>query len=245
VTFAAALVHILTALGALCALLAMEAIGLRAWESMFGWLGVALFIDGVDGAFARLVSVNARLPRFSGERLDIVTDYLTYVFVPTVALLEGGLLEGRLGEVLAAAILLSSLYHFSDLNSKTHDLAFVGFPAIWNIVAFYLFVFGATVPGAAAVIVLCVGLTFVPIKCVHPLRVVAMRPLTLAMTTLWAVAGIAALWSGFGVAPWLAKAALLMAAAYFIGLSLAWSLIRRTHEGEGADFKGSHAHHDR
>src|SRR5262249_57305159 len=93
------------------------------------------------GTFARMVDVNARLPRFSGDRLDLLVDYLTYVFVPTVALLQAGYLHGGFGLVLASLILLSSLYHFSDTESKTEDYSFVGFPAIWNIVAFYIFAF--------------------------------------------------------------------------------------------------------
>jgi phosphatidylcholine synthase len=227
VKFAAGLVHLFTALGAVCALLAVEAIGERAWESLFVWLGVALVIDGIDGTFARLAAVKERVPRFSGEVLDLVVDYLTYVFVPTLALLEAGFLAGRLGEVLAAAILVSSLYHFSDLESKAEDFNFIGFPAIWNIVAFYLFVFEAAPSTAAAVVAICVALTFVPMKWVHPFRVVALRPLTLAMTGIWTIAAIAGVWSGLSAVPWSAKAALLAAAAYVVALSLAWSRFRR------------------
>jgi len=221
--FAAALVHVLTALGAVCALLAAQAISERAWEALFLWLGAALVIDGIDGVLARLVGVKERLPRFSGEHLDLVVDYLTYVFVPTVALIEAGFLSGSLGTVLASAILVSSLYHFADLGSKTEDLCFVGFPAIWNIVAFYLFVFTASAPVAAAVIGVSIALTFVPIKCVHPIRVVPLRALTLAMTGLWTAAALAAIWSGLAEAPLLAKAALLLVAVYLIALSVLWS----------------------
>jgi phosphatidylcholine synthase len=223
VRLAAALVHIFTALGAVCALFAIDALGDRDWERTFLWLGIAFIIDGIDGTFARLVHVKERLPRFSGEILDLVVDYLTYVLVPVLALIAAGKLAGALGTCLAAAILLSSLYHFADLKNKADDLNFVGFPAVWNIVAFYLFVFDAGEAVTAAVTAVSVALTFVPMKWVHPLRVVALRPLTLALTLAWSLAAVAVVWTGFAAAPWLARAVLGMVAAYVIGLSLAWS----------------------
>jgi phosphatidylcholine synthase len=225
---AAALVHTLTALGAVCAFFALEAVGEKDWEGLFAWLGVALLIDGLDGPLARLVGVRDHLPRFSGERLDLVVDFLTYVFVPAVALVEAHLLEGALGELLAAAILVSSLYHFSDLKSKAGDNAFVGFPAVWNLVAFYLFAFGAGVAATSAVVALCIALTFVPTRWVHPIRVRPARPLTIALMSIWAVAAVTIVHTGFGAAPWAAKAALAAVAAYAILLPFVWP---RTAEG--------------
>ena len=99
---------------------------------------------------ARKAKVQLWLPRFSGDRLDLVIDYLTYVFVPALALLQAGFLQGAWGLVLAALILLSSLFHFSDTESKADDYSFVGFPAIWNLVAFYVFAFALPPTAAAA-----------------------------------------------------------------------------------------------
>src|SRR5689334_16144669 len=70
----AALVHVFTALGIVCALLATRAVLSGAWEAMFAWLGLALIIDGVDGTFARMADTSGKLPRFSGDRLDLVID---------------------------------------------------------------------------------------------------------------------------------------------------------------------------
>ena len=52
---------------------------------MFVLLGVALFVDGIDGMFARQLDVPARLPRWSGDVLDLVVDFVTYVLVPAFA----------------------------------------------------------------------------------------------------------------------------------------------------------------
>jgi len=218
---AAAGVHLFTGLGALCALMAALAIAEAAWERVFLWLGVAFLIDGVDGHLARRLHVTERLPRFSGERLDLVIDYLTYVFIPVLALRAGGFLPGGIGLALGGLIVLSSLYHFADVESKADDHRFVGFPAVWNVVAFYLFAFAATPLVAGAVIIVCVVLTFIPFKWVHPLRVRALRPVTLAFTALWAVAAVATVLVGFPALPGL-KAVLFIVAVYGAALAVLW-----------------------
>lgn len=222
---AAAGAHLFTALGAVCGLLAALAAFDGAWERMFAWLGVALIIDGIDGLFARLTKVGERLPRFSGERLDLVVDYVTYVFVPALALVRAGFLEGVVGLVFAAAILLSSLFHFADLASKGDDYSFIGFPAVWNLVAFYLFAFAAAQWATYATVGACIALTFVPMRWVHPLRVVRLRLPTLAVTLLWAVAAVATVRRGFPAGGW-SEIVLAGAAAYLIALALNRSLKR-------------------
>jgi phosphatidylcholine synthase len=219
----AALVHLFTASGAVCGLFAMHAVGSSAWEAVFAWLGAALLIDGLDGTLARRVDAAGRLPRFSGERLDLVVDYLTYVFVPAAALWR--FLGGAPGAILAALILLSSLYHFADTRSKDHDHCFVGFPAIWNIVAFYIFALGLPRPVATLIALTGVGLTFVPLRWAHPLRTARLLPLTILIVLIWAVAAVATVLRGFPASPSLA-AVLLLAAVYALGLALLHSTVR-------------------
>lgn len=222
--WAAASVHVFTALGIICALFAIHAVLDRAYETAFVWLGIALIIDGVDGAFARALEVKRRLPRFSGEQLDLVVDYVTYVFVPTLALQLSGYLTGVWGGVLAGLILLSSLFHFSDLGSKADDHCFVGFPAIWNIVAFYIFAFAMSAAAVSALVLICVALTFVPMRWLHPMRVVALRRLNVVMSLLWAVAAIWTVVVGFPASP-AAMATLGLVAIYGIGLAVLWPLL--------------------
>ena len=121
--------------------------------------------------------------------------------------------------VLAGLILVSSLFHFSDTQSKADDYSFVGFPAIWNLVAFYVFAFGLSPPATALLVTACVLLTFVPLKWVHPLRTSTLRPVTAVAVALGALAGAHILWSGFPAGPW-AQAALLLAAGYGLGLTV-------------------------
>jgi phosphatidylcholine synthase len=216
---AAASVHLFTALGAVCGLFAALAAFDGAWERMFIWLGVALVIDGIDGTFARMAHVEERLPRFSGERLDLVVDYVTYVFVPALALLRAGYLTGTWGLVIAALILLSSLYHFSDLASKGEDYSFIGFPAIWNVVALYVFVLSPPAWLTYTLLIALVLLTFVPMPWVHPMRVKRLQAVTLGVTGAWAVAAIAAVWHGFPAPLW-TQIVLVAAALYLSGLTV-------------------------
>ena len=88
------LVHLLTATGAVLAMLAMlEAVKLD-WAMMFFWLVVAFGVDGIDGPLARATGVKENAPRIDGVLLDLIIDYLTNVFIPAFALFTSGLLPG-------------------------------------------------------------------------------------------------------------------------------------------------------
>ena len=215
-------VHLLTAIGAALALLALHAAHRGDWQTMFVWLGIALLIDAIDGPLARRFNVKTVLPRFSGERLDLIVDYLTFVAIPAFVLTETDILPEPFRLVAAIAILLSGLFHFSDVHSKTEEGYFVGFPAIWNIVLLYLFVLGLPPYVALAVVVCLVALTFVPILYVHPFRVKRLRLLTGLVVLGWAaIAGVAIL-NHFPSELWI-KIAFLAAAAYCAAVGL-WGL---------------------
>src|SRR6266404_5224802 len=93
---AAFLVHLLTASGAALALLALHAAVQARWTAMFLWLALALVVDAVDGPLARRLDVGRVLPRWSGDTLDLVVDFVTYVFVPAYAIVASGLLPAAL-----------------------------------------------------------------------------------------------------------------------------------------------------
>jgi len=222
----AASIHILTAIGAVLALLALRAAHQADWQMMFVWLGIALIVDAVDGPLARLFDVKAVLPRFSGERLDLIVDYLTYVAIPAFVLTETDLLPEAVRLPAAIAILLSGLFHVSDVHSKTEEGFFVGFPAIWNIVLLYLFVLGLPPMVALAVVGGLVLLTFVPILYVHPFRVVRLRILTGLVTLAWMVVAAVAVANPLPSALWV-QITLLAVAAYFAAIGMSRSLRRR------------------
>jgi phosphatidylcholine synthase len=217
--FAAFGVHVFTACGAGLALMAMLAAVERRWTLMFVWLGVALIVDAIDGTFARLLRVRELAPRWSGDVLDLVVDILTYVFVPAYALMTADILPAALSTWLALAIVVTAALYFADTRMKSADNCFIGFPAIWNIAAFYLFVLRPP-PWVAAgfVVALCV-LTFVPLPFVHPFRVVRLRAVNLSM--LGIAGALAILVLAYNLAPpsW-AAVALCLVAVYFIAVGL-------------------------
>lgn len=219
----AASVHMFTALGAVCGLFATLAIFDHAPERLFFWLGVALVIDGIDGTFARSARVKERLPRFSGETLDLVVDYVTYVFVPVLALLAWRHLDGPVGLLLASGILLSSLYHFADTMSKNAENCFVGFPAVWNIVAFFIFALALPPLATAAIVMLAIAGTFIPMPWIHPLRVERWRPANIIGTAAASAAGVYTIATGFPAKP-LAAWILAVMAIYTVALSIYWYL---------------------
>jgi phosphatidylcholine synthase len=212
-------VHILTACGAALALLALLAASHGDWPRMLLCLGVALVVDAIDGPLARAANVAAVLPRWSGETLDLVVDYTTYVFVPAYAVAAAGLMPDELALPAAVAIAITGTLYFANRDMKTDDNFFRGFPAVWNFVVFYLLLLRPAPAVAAAAVALFAILTFVPMRFVHPFRVRRMRPVTVALLTLWAVLGLVALKQGLAPAPWV-SAALCLIAVYFALIGL-------------------------
>ena len=212
-------VHIFTASGAALGLLALIAAVEGNWTWMFWWLGVALAVDALDGPLARRLRVAERLPQWSGDSLDFVIDFVTYVFVPAYAIAAGGLLPAVAAIPLGALIVMSGALYFADRRMKMEYNYFRGFPVLWNAAAFYLFLLKpAPWIGAAGVAILLL-LTFVPLRFLHPVRVARWRYLNMTLLVLWAVLGAAALMQNLNPAPWI-TAGLCVTGIYFFAVGL-------------------------
>jgi phosphatidylcholine synthase len=133
-------VHLLTASGSFLAFLSLVAASEQRWTAMFWWLGLALFVDGIDGPIARRLQVKEVLPTWSGELLDNIIDYVTYVLIPAFALYQRGFMGEGLSFLSAAIIVVSSAIYYADTGMKTKENFFKGFPVVWNMVVFTLFV---------------------------------------------------------------------------------------------------------
>ena len=213
---AAFAVHIFTAMGAGIALLAMLEAVREHWASMFGWLGVALIIDAIDGPLARRLDVVRLQPNWSGEVLDLVVDFVTYVFVPAYAITASGMLLPVAAPILGIGIMVSGALYFADRRMKASDNHFRGFPALWNVAAFYLFLLHLPPALSTLGIAILIALTFAPFHVVHPIRVVRLRWLTLWLMAIGAGLAIYTLACDFNVgAP--IVAGLCAIAAYIIG----------------------------
>lgn len=215
------LVHLFTASGVVLALLALAAIDDEAWGLALLWLLVALAIDGVDGSLARWARVKVKAPRIDGDALDLVIDYLNYVFLPTIFIWRAGLVPEPLALWLGAAILVSSLYIFARTDMKTSDGYFRGFPALWNLVAFYLFIVQPGQVAGALIVGVLVALTFAPVHFVHPFRVRDYGVWLPMLALAWAFSTLALIWPDWTASArqaWLTAS--IATAAALLGLGL-------------------------
>jgi len=218
-------VHVLTALGAGVALIAMLEAVREHWAAMFWWLGVALVIDGVDGPIARRLDVVRLQPNWSGEVLDLVVAFTTSVFVPAYAITASGLLLPLAAPILGAGITVSGALYFADRRMKAEDNHFRGFPGLWNIAAFYLFLLHLPPALSSLGVAVLIALTFAPFHVIHPVRVVRLRWLTLLLIGVWTGLAVIALVNDFHVSP-LVTSGLCAIAAYVVGSDAAIRLIR-------------------
>ena len=212
-------VHVFTATGAALALLAIILATGGHWSAMFLCLGLALAVDGADGPLARAFDVQKLLPRWSGDTLDLVVDFTTYVFVPGFAISASGLLPQVLAIPAGIVVVVTGALYFADREMKTKDNYFRGFPAVWNLAAFYLYLLEPPEWVAATGVAVLAGLSFAPIKFLHPLRVAHWRNFNIALLALWAVlALVAVVWD---LAPGIyVTVPLCLIALYFFAVGL-------------------------
>jgi phosphatidylcholine synthase len=222
---AAFCVHIFTALGAGLALFALLEAVREHWALMFAWLGIALLIDALDGPIARRLNVARLQPNWSGDVLDLVVDFVTYVFVPAYAITASGLLLPLAAPVLGAGIAVSGALYFADRRMKAADNHFRGFPGLWNIAAFYLFLLHLPPATSSLVVAVLIAATFAPFHVVHPVRVVRLRALTLSLIAVWAVLVIYAVARDFEVGA-VVTTGLCAIGAYVVGCDAAIRLVR-------------------
>ncbi|MBD3786573.1 MAG: CDP-alcohol phosphatidyltransferase family protein [Sphingomonadales bacterium] len=217
-------VHLLTASGAVLSMLAMLAAVEEKWSLMFLWLVVALIVDGIDGPLARRYQVKTNWPTYDGVLMDLIVDYLTYVFIPAYALFKSGLLPGWTGWLAIIAITYASVIYFADTRMKTKDNSFSGFPACWNMVVLVLF---ALEPGYWVILGVVLALSvamFVPLKFIHPTRTVRWRAVSLPMALAWTVfAGWAAL-VDFHPESW-AHWGLVITSVYLLGVGIVQQIV--------------------
>lgn len=187
-------VHFYTATGVVWAFAALHAILAGDVRAAFLWLYVAVVVDASDGVLARLAGVKQHLPQFDGAKLDDIVDYLTFVVVPVVLMVQTGLLAGALGLAAACAALLASAYRFCHADAKTPDHYFTGFPSYWNVVALYLYVFAPGPTAGATITLFLAALVFAPLRFLYPSRMTWLRGSTVGLGIVWgvAVAGVLA-----------------------------------------------------
>jgi phosphatidylcholine synthase len=220
----ALLVHLFTATGAVFAMLAMLAAVNREWDLMFLWLVIAFFVDGIDGPLARKYDVKKNAPEFDGVLLDLIIDYLTYVFIPAFALFESGLMDGWSGWVMIIIITFASAMYFCDSRMKTLDNSFQGFPGCWNMLVLVLFALKPEWWVSLILVTFLAVAMFLPLKFVHPVRTERWRGVTLPMALAWTFFAGWAAWVDFDPQSW-AHWGLVVTSIYLIFAGIAQQII--------------------
>ncbi len=224
ITQKALAVHLLTATGAVLAMLAMLAAVDEKWSLMFLWLVVAFFVDGIDGPLARRYDVKKNSPIFDGVLLDLIIDYLTYVFVPAYALFKSGLLPGWTGWFAIIIITFTSAMYFADSRMKTKDYSFSGFPGCWNMVVLVLFALQPNFWVSVSFVALLAAAMFVPVRFVHPMRTQRWRIITIPMALGWTFFAGWAAWVDFHPESW-AHYGLIITSVYLLSAGAIQQLI--------------------
>ena len=240
-------VHAFTTCGIVLGFLALVAVLKNDPVAAFMWLGLALFVDGIDGTLARKARVLEYTPNVDGRTLDNVIDFFTYVAVPALMVywfnmtpVDFIFAPQTWSLISAAAIMAVSCYTFANVGMKSDDYYFVGFPALWNIVVLYFFVIETGgMANLITVAVLCV-LTFIPVKFVHPLRVTDWREITIPMTVLWAALSLSLVFSAKDHSDWGTVEQIelwvwIAASVYFVAISLWRTFFKRSEENEAED----------
>jgi phosphatidylcholine synthase len=217
-------VHLLTATGAVWAMLALLEAVQRDWNAMFLWLVVALLVDGIDGPLARRFETKRFAPVFDGDLMDLVIDYLTYVFVPAYALFASGLLPGWTGWFAIIVITFASGLYFADTRMKTRDMSFSGFPGCWNMVVLTLFAWQPNFWVALVLVAALAVAMFLPVKFVHPVRTSRWKAVTLPMALAWVFFAAWAAIVEFHPESW-AQWGLTITSLYLLGAGAAQQLI--------------------
>ena len=220
----ALLVHFLTATGAVFAMLAMLAAVDLNWSMMFVWLVVAFFVDGIDGPLARRYDTKSNAPIFDGVLLDLIIDYLTYVFVPAYALFKSGLLPGWTGWFAIIVITFTSAMYFADNRMKTKDYSFQGFPGCWNMLILVMFALQPNFWVIVALVIILSAAMFFPVRFVHPVRTQRWRIVTLPMAIAWTLFAGWAAWVDFHPPSW-AHYGLMITSIYLLGAGAAQQIM--------------------
>jgi phosphatidylcholine synthase len=185
-------VHAYTALG-LVAAGVIAVLIVRGDADAFRWsfllMAAATIVDSTDGTLARKVRIKEVVPGFDGRRLDDIVDFLTYTFLPLLLIWRAGILPSG-QEAWLFLPLLASVYGFCQVQAKTDDGYFLGFPSLWNLVALYLYVmhFRGS-PQIAwvslAVVIVLALLTFVPIRHLYPSQPGLLNRVSMVAGVLW------------------------------------------------------------
>lgn len=217
-------VHLFTATGAVLAMLAMLAAVDGKWDLMFVWLVIAFIVDGIDGPLARKYDVKQYAPQYDGMVLDMIIDYLTYIFIPAFALFKSGLLPDWTGWICILVITYTSAMYMVDTRMKTKDNSFSGFPATWNMLILVIFAVEPNYWIILLLVIACAITMFTSLKFIHPVRTERWRMVSLPIALIWTATATLSAWTAFHPGP-ITTVLLSITSVYLLGAGILQQII--------------------
>ena len=162
---AAWLVHLYTALGGVLGMYALVLAASGEVRMAFFLMIATTLIDATDGLMARQIRVWEVIPDFDGSQMDNVIDTLTFLWLPVFIMVNEELLPHPAWLVVPV---ISGLYAYGQVNMKTEDSFFLGFPSYWNVVALYLFWMRPDAVWAVTAVIIPGILSFIPTRYLYP-----------------------------------------------------------------------------
>ncbi len=188
--FIGILIHLLTGLGIVAGFFALIAVMSNNQKEAFLWLGLAFLIDSVDGTLARKFNVKKNLPNIDGKMLDSIIDFFNYVIIPSIMIYWFRYVPDQFVLLIPAILIFISIYSYVNLNILTDDNYYNGFPAIWNVIVLYFYIFGTSQNVNLIFLILLILLKFSPLKCIHPLRVKKFKTLSIFFSIIWFITSV-------------------------------------------------------
>ena len=188
--FLGILVHLLTGFGIVAGFFALIAVMNNNQKEAFLWLGLAFLIDSVDGTLARKFNVKKNLPNIDGKMLDSIIDFFNYVMIPSIMIYWFRYVPDQFTILIPVILIFISIYSYVNLNILTNDNYYNGFPAIWNVIVLYFYIFGTSQNFNLIFLILLILLKFSPLKCIHPLRVRKFKSLSIFFAIFWFITSI-------------------------------------------------------
>ena len=161
--FLGTLVHLLTGFGIVAGFFALISVLNNNQKDAFLWLGLAFLIDSIDGTLARKFNVNKNLPNIDGKMLDSIIDFFNYVIIPALMIYWFKLVPDQFLILIPSILIFISIFSYANLNVMTSDHFYNGFPAIWNIVVLYFFIFSTSEIANLLILSLLIILKFSPL----------------------------------------------------------------------------------
>ena len=188
--FVGILIHLLTGFGIVAGFFALIAVVNNNQKAAFLWLGLAFLIDSIDGTLARKFNVKKNLPNIDGKMLDSIIDFFNYVIIPSTMIYWFRFVPDQFVVLIPTILIFISIFSYVNLNILTNDNYYNGFPAIWNVVVLYFYIFSTGQNFNLLFLILLIFLKFSPLKCIHPLRDKKFKSFSIFFAILWFITSV-------------------------------------------------------